>query len=542
MAKSIKILYAEDNQMDIDLTRQFFNEIKSEFELTIANDGKQALKLLEKNDYHIVLLDFKLPDIDGIKIIKTIRSHPDSVPIILLTGSGDENLIMQSLKSGANDYVTKKEGYIKKLPGIIRRVISDSNKMIKPFDHTISKILYIEDETRDIDLLTEYFTENARHLEITATDNEQKALKLLKKTDAFDLVLCDLKLLNNSAIEIMQEVKKYENDIPFIIITGKGDEESALEALKEGAYDYLVKSENYLSKLPYAIENTIARFRNNKKIKELNLELSKANKSMEKNMKKSKMELQEITNKFLEIENKIKSETKELEEISNRRENFFRLFAHDIKNPFHGLLGYIELLLMDYKLIDDQQRLSHVREIQKFAQEVYNLLENLMEWAKIQGGFIHVKKKEVSVFQVYDMVLNLFIVPSKLKNLTLDFKVSQDFRIKTDQNMLFTVLRNLISNAVKFSNPGGRIEIDARLKEGFVQFCVKDYGCGISLENQDKLFKIDRYFSTEGSKGEKGTGFGLLLVKELVEMNEGQINFESQEGKGSTFHVFLPNE
>ena len=169
----------------------------------------------------------------------------------------------------------------------------------------------------------------------------------------------------------------------------------------------------------------------------------------------------------------------------------------------------------------------------------FKLLENLLEWASLQQGMI---KPDIVVNNFKTIAYEICLMYSDIaaaKNITLKNNIDMDIFINCDKEMTKTVLRNLISNAIKFSNKDGTIALNAYQQSSFLEVQIKDTGIGISINDKPNLFGIDKNLSTPGTAGEKGTGLGLILCKELIEKQGGKIWVESEEGKGSTFHFTL---
>ncbi len=232
---------------------------------------------------------------------------------------------------------------------------------------------------------------------------------------------------------------------------------------------------------------------------------------------------------------------KKLIELNAMKDKFFSIIAHDLKNPFNQILGFSELLITELPKLNKEQIDDYIKEIYNASSLTYKLLENLLEWSRTQSGSITLKPSKI---KVKDAVHNQIIFIRNLasiKEITLHNEVDENLIIYADSNMLQTILRNLISNAVKYSEISGTIVINARNIEYFVEISVCDTGIGIDSDSLQKIFRIDTNLSTAGTAQEAGTGLGLILCKEFVERHGGTITAESEKGKGSTFIFRLPN-
>ncbi len=230
----------------------------------------------------------------------------------------------------------------------------------------------------------------------------------------------------------------------------------------------------------------------------------------------------------------------ELAELNATKDKFFSIIAHDLKNPFNSLVGFSELLYenaLNYTPEKVQQFASAMRIASK---QGYKLLENLLEWSRLQTGRIKPRPVKLKPSELIKEVILLEEQMSQSKNIDLQSIINCDDFIFADVEMIKTVLRNLISNAIKFTNTGGIVKIETKKHENSFLFEVSDTGVGIQPEHIDKLFGIDSKLSEPGTAGERGTGLGLILCKEFVEKHDGKIWVESELKKGSNFKFILP--
>jgi PAS domain S-box-containing protein len=256
----VRLLYAEDATHDVDLTRTYFRINAPDFEIELAQTGRQCLSLLQQKRYDVLLLDNHLPDMDGVDVLKELGARGMAVPVVMVTGIGDEELAVQVLQLGAVDYVPKDGNYIERLPAVLRRAVDDhaSDDRRPAGRRRQRRVLYVEHDEADIDLTRTALDETARHLSLEVARSSTEAMELLR-TQTFDLVVTDLRLPDMNALDLLRESRHRHVRVPFIVVTGKGDEGAAVAALKLGAIDYIVKRENHLTQLPYAIDNAIDR-------------------------------------------------------------------------------------------------------------------------------------------------------------------------------------------------------------------------------------------------------------------------------------------
>ena len=259
-----------------------------------------------------------------------------------------------------------------------------------------------------------------------------------------------------------------------------------------------------------------------------------------KQNKKLNIELA-LKNKEIETQQSyVESLNDELKEANATKDKFFSIVAHDLKNPFNSLLVISKLLLDDYDTFTDDERKQFISQIQSSAENTYSLLQNLLDWASTQSGKAIIVKEKIDLSRISQEALTILIPIAKNKNITIKHSIKEKTLAFGDKNMVSTVMLNLISNAVKFTPRDGNISIHSYAKNDHIEVEIADSGIGISPENLDKLFKPDIKFHTVGTEKEKGTGLGLILCKEFVEKNEGELWVNSELGKGSQFFFSLP--
>ena len=241
----------------------------------------------------------------------------------------------------------------------------------------------------------------------------------------------------------------------------------------------------------------------------------------------------------LERTAEIALQKEKVEEINATKDKFFSILAHDLKNPFSNLYSMSEMISGNYNNLDEEEKIKMLKSINKSAEFIYNLLENLLTWSKSQSGRIEYNPTTFNLTSLIQVNINLHKVPAEAKGVILKSGLKDDIQAYGDREMINTVLRNLINNAVKFTDKGS-VGIFVKKRDEYIEVQVKDEGVGISPENLQKLFHIDLKFKSKGTKGETGTGLGLILCKEFVEKNGGKIRAESKEGTGSAFFFTIP--
>ena len=249
--------------------------------------------------------------------------------------------------------------------------------------------------------------------------------------------------------------------------------------------------------------------------------------------------LTDITERKL-VEEKLREYSEELIKSNSAKDKLFSIISHDLRNPFNSLLGFSDLLANNIEDLTELEIKDSAKTLHKSATNLFNLLANLLEWSRLQTGNFVFEKTDFSLNIILNDVLSIFNDSFLAKNLRLTKETDCELNVFADQNMIESLIRNIISNAIKFTKTGGAIKVGCRANNNNAEIYVEDNGVGIPKEDQDKLFKIEKLYSSEGTNNEKGTGFGLLLCKEYAEKNGGTIKFESEKDKGSTFIISLP--
>lgn len=236
----------------------------------------------------------------------------------------------------------------------------------------------------------------------------------------------------------------------------------------------------------------------------------------------------------------IKKFSEELKELNTTKDKFFSIIAHDLKNPFITIMGFSDILLSDYNELTDEERKYYIEEMKKSADLSHDLLQNLLQWSRSQTGRIDYHPEKLNLLETIEENFVLLKKSAENKMIELNHNISKDIFVNADEAMLNTVFRNLLTNAIKFSNKNGKISVTVSDNEYSFLINVRDTGIGMNKERVNELFKLDSTNSTAGTSGETGTGLGLILCKEFIEKHGGKIWVESEEGKGSTFSFTLP--
>lgn len=230
----------------------------------------------------------------------------------------------------------------------------------------------------------------------------------------------------------------------------------------------------------------------------------------------------------------------QLKKLNIDKDRFITILGHDLKSPFNHMLGYSEILTEEIDSLNKGEIINIAKNINKSAQITKNLLEEILLWARTQQGNFPFNPRNLSFTEICKDAVEVLYPNAKAKNIAINYLPTEHLNVFADTDMLKTVLRNLVSNAIKFTNKGGTIRIGAEENSENITISVSDNGVGIHPDNMAKLFKISEIIRTKGTSKETGTGLGLLLCKEFVGKHGGKIWVESELGKGSDFKFTLP--
>ncbi|MCX6271636.1 MAG: HAMP domain-containing sensor histidine kinase [Bacteroidetes bacterium] len=231
--------------------------------------------------------------------------------------------------------------------------------------------------------------------------------------------------------------------------------------------------------------------------------------------------------------NSYKRINRELTELNVTKDKFFSIIAHDLRSPYSALLGLSQILSDPEEKLTLQETRKYSGRIHSLLSNQFELLQNLLEWARIQLGKLQCNPEKVNVYQVMDNLLNLFSGNLLRKNIDCICDIDENLHILADTYMFQSVLHNIMSNAIKFTRNGGKIVMSAAKVNKYVEIEIQDNGIGINKERLEKILQLDSIYSTKGTDGEKGTGLGLILIKEMVEKQGGNIFIDSKEGIGT---------
>jgi signal transduction histidine kinase len=385
-------------------------------------------------------------------------------------------------------------------------------------------ILCIDDEIIVLDALKEQLQQGfGNEIIIEVAENGEEAIEifneLLGEDMEFPVIIADFIMPGMKGDSLLESFHKRSPLTKTIMLTGQASIEGVSNAVnKANLYRYISKPWDK-DDLLLTIREAIISFNQEYIIKKQNEELLELNIGLEK---------------------KVEERTQQLTELNATKDKFFSIIAHDLKNPFNTLMGFTELLRDNFESFEHKQIKEYISILFETSRSSYALLKNLLDWARAQTGGLTIQPENIDLHKLVREVLRLIDLPASKKKINLTNAVPEKTFVFADFNTTDTIVRNLVSNAIKYTQDNGHIAIDCTIDKNEVIVCVSDDGIGMSEEFISRLFRIDQNISTKGTDNESGTGLGLLLCKEFIGMNMGRIWVESKPGEGSRFYISLP--
>jgi len=369
-------------------------------------------------------------------------------------------------------------------------------------------ILLIEDTKSHSDFIISILKKNNHNVKLFV-DGKLALNYLLKPNIIPDVVITDNFLPSITGLEIIEYFNNKNYNYAFVILTGGQSIDLAVKGMKVGALEYLLKSSEIQNELQIIIE--------------------KAYKTNQEIILRKKMEQE------------LKESEQQLRKLNDTKDKFFSIISHDLKGPFNTMLGFSRLLVEKFDQFDTAKQKKIIGILNDDINNTYKLLENLLQWSRSQRNDLDFKQEKQNLYLILSENLELLNNSAVKKSITIKNTINENIYVYADKDMLSTILRNLVSNAIKFTSKEGTVEIGCNKNENeLIQIYVKDNGLGINEKIQQNLFTISKNISTAGTEDERGTGLGLILCKEFVEKHGGKIWVESEITKGSKFIFTLP--
>lgn len=407
------------------------------------------------------------------------------------------------------------------------------------------KILLVEDNPADADLLGEILSEaRETNWSLVHVDFFKEALSFLSQNPV-DVVLLDLSLPDKQGLSMVDQIHQAAPNLPIVVLTGLNDQVIALEALRRGAQDYLVKDKIDCNLLPRAIRHAMERAQTRKKLRQSEEQLQRLNEELEHRVAEQTDELRQ-KNQYLRseiqerqrLEEELRKTLFKEQEFSQLKSNIIAMISHEYRTPLTTILSSTELLENYSHQWPDEKKQRHFQRIYSTVAHMTRLVNDVLLINKAEAGKLEFSPARLDLVAFCREIAEESRLTAKTQHQISFESKCLCLKASMDEKLLRQILSNLLSNAIKYSPKGGNIELQVACEDNTVIFCVRDQGIGIPLPEQAQLFTAFHRSSNVGTIS--GTGLGLAIVKKCVEFHNGTITVESAMGVGSTFTVKLP--
>jgi two-component system, sensor histidine kinase and response regulator len=385
---------------------------------------------------------------------------------------------------------------------------------------TTNNILIVDDMPENLQLLLNML--HAHGYKARAFAEGSFALESARANPP-DLVLLDVRMPGMDGYTVCEHLKADPRtcDIPVMFISAHGETDDKIRGFRVGGVDYITK--------PFQVEEVLARIQTHLQLRTAQLELQRE----VQRRSQAEEDLQALNQQLREANQR-------LEDTNASKDTFFSLLAHDLRNPFTVLLGLTDVLNEELEHYSQDQLRAAIQRLHRSSKNVYALLTNLLEWSRLERGLLTCEPHAFAVDEAVRRNIQLFSSQAQQKGIHVNCHVPAGTLVHADAKMIETVVRNLLSNALKFTESDGTVEITTQENDHNIELVVSDTGIGMSQDVLDKLFRIDQKTLQPGTAGEEGTGLGLILCNTFVEKNGGNLRIESAVGQGSRVIVSLP--
>ncbi|TRX66250.1 hybrid sensor histidine kinase/response regulator [Carboxylicivirga sp. M1479] len=362
-------------------------------------------------------------------------------------------------------------------------------------ESSVRNVLIVDDIIDNVKIIESLLLKNERVNTYIATSGEQ-ALGISRNI-CFDLMLIDVRMPDMDGIETLQKLKSQtpNKDVPVLFLVAKMDKDGISRVFENGGADIIYK--------PFHYESSLARI---------------------------KVHLDSFNQKI------------KLKKMLEVRDRFFTVLAHDLRAPFTSILGLSEILHHRFDQLEHEDRKTQLKVLYESSNKAFELLSELLEWGANLKSVMTFNPEQQNLLAIVEECQSILKYLLNEKNISFETSVDKACVVMADQNMLKTILRNFISNAIKFSPQGSTIRVEATEKKNEVEILISDKGIGMDEDTMATIFKMDNVVSNEGTNGEIGYGFGLLICKDYIEQHQGRVWCNSTINQGSDFYFTLPQK
>lgn len=525
-----RILLIDDDQVSLESLREVLEQAGHETMTT--TDGRQGLALAQSQSPDLIVLDLLLPGLDGYQICEILKGDPRyaHIPILMLTGVFITSEDMQrGLQVGAERYLLKVDACVAKPPAydqLLREVhvlLGQATALPTPEKNLV---LVVDDDDLSREALKQTLSSEGYPV-VTAADGKEGWARFQSSDPS--LVLLDVHMPELDGLEVLQRIRDQTTDVAVMMMTAFGSEESAVQAMKQGADGYLVKPFQSWQIMP-AVKENLEKTR-----------LRRLNRQLMARLRDSNVCLVE-KHRALQAQNAAMQEAYRcLQDAEQMWPNVVGMIVHDLKNPLNVMLISLDLLATDSGGVLIKEQREILRSANLAGQQMRHLISNLLEVQRLEDGKMPVR------LQVVDLALTLRVTVRQAqpladqKDTALLLQVADTLpRVLADVDLTPRIVANLLDNAIKFTPPNGQITVTAEPGEQEIVVCVADSGPGIPADQQTHIFEKFSQVAQGLRDGKASVGLGLAFCKLAVEAQGGHIWVESEPGQGSRFKFVLP--
>tara|TARA_R110002096_G_scaffold324349_2_gene518395 strand:+ start:10494 stop:11966 length:1473 start_codon:yes stop_codon:yes gene_type:complete len=486
----IRILFIEDNPLDAELMARRIKKDGLDISYQIVGEFAEIDSMVSQHETDIIICDYNLPGYTGVQALNKIKSIDVDIPVILVSGAIPDETAIEAVLAGAKDYVLK-DNLIRLVPAIKREYDSLVKLREKQHADLLLNSLFesqigilISDKDKNITQVNEFY---CQMLGYTKEEFEKLTLANIFPEESRNAILEQYENFIEGGTNEIYEIKN---------LTKNGIELSVIATSKK------VTTFNST----YVISTVL-----------------------------------DITDRK-RIEKEVLTQNAQLTQLTETREKLYAIIGHDLKNALFGISGILGFMIDEVDR--NETTLNSIQEkmilLHASSENATRLLDNLLDWVQIQADNLHFETSEYNVSDQISGILKLLKAQATNKQIELIGEVGEDISIQADKNMLATVFRNLISNGIKFTKPGGFVKISVEERDSELIFVIQDNGIGIPPKVAQNLFDPANRPKRVGTNREMGTGLGMILVQEMIDFHDGVITFTTVEEKGSTFVITLP--